>query len=686
MLGRVIDCVLGCALLRRLALTLCPPRYLPPWQRRLEEEEEGKKRVVQDEKKAELEPSTDEVVASGGRGRFYLDHKPTQSMVFLRAQRMPGRAMLERHEINSFLRRAQLGNRFKEMTIEKLGQVLGLLLAAEEKEARLRADVEAAEQGQREVQHKSLRLADLVRRHEDAKRRVLLRYMHVVKEASPVMEEGVRGGTLQLAECGLGDEEAHAVAALARGANTLEELSMRGNAITDEGARAIAAVLAGQSTVKQVDLRGNRLSETGVKALAEALERSERVRHVYVHANGTIEALGATEWSVGTLARQGAGPDGGQPPSVAVSTVCTVDCRDNDPEAGEDVGVEDVEGGGGVTYGGTPREGEGKGSGSRGPTTPARKGARRGLRGGGSGLASAPELPQSEGRSEGRGRSQSRSEVRSRSRTRTRSQSAARARRKRERAEARAARMREREQGWIGRAGGFDPGPKGGAGKRGGTVGAPARPLGAELHEPRSRTSRARSKGHPQGASRARTAGRGALPPGAGEGEGEEDDEGGHGHGQGQGRHRGAITTRSSAALASRRMGARTGSLHSVGARTLSSAHEEDIYTPSSPGQGAGEGDEQGQWAHQASGRGRQRSGTLPPLRGSHKGGGRDSRRSSGGGSGHGSQRAVEAMDSLRETQEGGVEDQYWAASAAAVLGADQDAGAPQGGGGSAVS
>ena len=65
-------------------------------------------------------------------------------------------------------------------------------------------------------------------------------------------------------------------------------------------------------------------------AIAEALERSARVRHVYVHAGGKIEALGtATEdWSNGA-------PDAGSADMMAVTTICTVDCRDNAPSANQ---------------------------------------------------------------------------------------------------------------------------------------------------------------------------------------------------------------------------------------------------------------------------------------------------------------------------------------------------------------
>ena len=119
----------------------------------------------------------------------------------------------------------------------------------------------------------------------------------------------------------LGDEEVHVVASMLRDNVTIEELQFRRNYISDDGARAIAAVLADRSALKLIDLRENHVSMIGIKAIADALERSKRVRHVFVHPGGKIEAFGSSE----TI-------DGSESTTLAVSTVCIVDVRDNIPK------------------------------------------------------------------------------------------------------------------------------------------------------------------------------------------------------------------------------------------------------------------------------------------------------------------------------------------------------------------
>jgi hypothetical protein len=65
----------------------------------------------------------DSVRAAGGRGRFYLESKPALGLIVFKGKTAPQRAWLERQGANGFLKAAQRGNRFKEMTLEKLSQV-----------------------------------------------------------------------------------------------------------------------------------------------------------------------------------------------------------------------------------------------------------------------------------------------------------------------------------------------------------------------------------------------------------------------------------------------------------------------------------------------------------------------------------------------------------------------------------
>ncbi|GBG27178.1 Hypothetical Protein FCC1311_034012 [Hondaea fermentalgiana] len=275
------------------------------------------------------EPSAKEVRASGGKGRFYLDPKPTQGMILVRAKRSAAKKMLERLDINGYLKRSQRSSKFKELVIEKLTHILGLLCIEEDEQ---RLTVRALEARKDQIDHLTRRVSTMQRRitdEEDAKRKTLLRYVQVVKTQ---MENGV----LQLAESGIGDEEIHALAAVVRGSTNVFELNLRNNEVSDSGARALAALLAGPPacSLRNVDLRNNKLTDAGVRMLAEALERAQATRHVYVHAGGKIEALGTRP--VGEVSGLGdAGADAPAGPalsqslaaSVAVHTVCVVDAR-----------------------------------------------------------------------------------------------------------------------------------------------------------------------------------------------------------------------------------------------------------------------------------------------------------------------------------------------------------------------
>ena len=203
-------------------------------------------------------------------------------------------------------------------------------MVEEEDKNHMLADMDSKDHQVDHLQKKMAYLQDALSTEEDAKRRMLLRYIHAVKEHAMSSGDGA-GGVLQLPESNITDEEVHALAALLRNNTNIDELNLRGNNITDDGARALGAVLAGRSGLRVVDLRGNKIGKGAIRVLAEALERSERVRHVYVHAGGKIEALGAGKWAA---PRAGADEEPVDPKvMVTVETICVVDVRENNPEA-----------------------------------------------------------------------------------------------------------------------------------------------------------------------------------------------------------------------------------------------------------------------------------------------------------------------------------------------------------------
>lgn len=335
-----------------------------------------------------------------------------QGLLLIKGARGPAKGLLERLDINNFLRKAQKSVHFKERIIEKLSHLLGLLLVEEEdrasalKEHTSRRD--ALEHANRKVQS----LQDRLQAEEEAKRRTLLRYVDAVKKAAEanaaaaelgaVDQEVVRrGAVVQLAEAGIGDEEMHALAALLRGNDTITELVLRANSVTDEGVRALAAVLAGPSALRVIDLRNNHVGRGGLRALSEGLERSERVNHVYVHAGGKIDALGAGLWaaprgSAGAVGDLGGSAAGGG--MATVETVCAIDVRNNTEPPRDDVldlppasELSAPRGGGGggmsATAPSTDAAGAGSGTGAsgyRGPSSPSRK-----TSGGGGGASGA---------------------------------------------------------------------------------------------------------------------------------------------------------------------------------------------------------------------------------------------------------------------------------------------------------
>ena len=228
-----------------------------------------------------------------------------------------------KHRANTFLKKAQQANNGGEMLIEKIANLYCQLFQEQQEKIRI-SDELADRERQLENMYKKLNyLQDVLATEEDAKRRILLRYIHAVKEHATAVSDG-SGGVLQLPESNMSDEEVYAIAALLRNNTSIVELNLRNNHITDDGARALGAVLADKSGLKLVDLRGNKIGPGVIKVIAEALERAERVKHVYVHQGGKIEALGACTSHVhSTLSDISS--------SVTLETVCVVDIRDNNP-------------------------------------------------------------------------------------------------------------------------------------------------------------------------------------------------------------------------------------------------------------------------------------------------------------------------------------------------------------------
>ena len=269
--------------------------------------------------------STDQVLDKGGRGRFYLEHSPTNGLISVHSRSPEAEALLKKLRMPEYLRTAQKSVRFRELVVDKIAQLLGLIVAGEEKQAELRGDIDTNNETIDHLSRKTKHMADRLDEEEDAKRRTLLQYVSTVKNmAAAEAERGGEGQVLQLTDSGIGDEEVHALAALLRGENNITELILRNNGITNDGARALGAVLSAPCGLRSVDLRENKVGEIGIRSLAEALERSSRVRHVYVHAGGKIEALGTMDRSQNQQeAKQ---------PMMKVSTVCVVDIRKNKPE------------------------------------------------------------------------------------------------------------------------------------------------------------------------------------------------------------------------------------------------------------------------------------------------------------------------------------------------------------------
>lgn len=144
-----------------------------------------------------VEPNNNDVRDSGGKGRFYVESKPTQGYLLIKGARGSAKEMVERLAVNKFLKKAQKSAHFKEMIIEKVSHLLGLLLVEEDdRKAKRREHDQRAEQMahlERVIQHMQQRL----HAEEEAKRRTLLRYVHAIKDAADATEAAQRAGALE---------------------------------------------------------------------------------------------------------------------------------------------------------------------------------------------------------------------------------------------------------------------------------------------------------------------------------------------------------------------------------------------------------------------------------------------------------------------------------------------------------
>ncbi|CEG43669.1 Leucine-rich repeat, ribonuclease inhibitor subtype [Plasmopara halstedii] len=294
-----------------------------------------------------------EDAAAAANGRFFVECRPSHGgLLLIKAKRnnftpkaqQQSIDFLEHMNINSFLKRAQKSLNTKQLLVEKIAALLTTIVTCQDAVSEIKEQNEAKNERMTHLSRKIHWMQERLTIEEDAKRKMLLRYVHEVKSRAVLASNNSSdheilssGGNLRLPESGIGDEEVHAIAALVRNATSLFELQLRGNAISSEGARAIAAVLGMSSCrLRHVDLRNNHIGRDGIKVLAEALERNERIKHVYVHVSGKIEALGTTSRApqnasvnaqISNAATFGTS-DSSQALLINVETVCVVDVRD----------------------------------------------------------------------------------------------------------------------------------------------------------------------------------------------------------------------------------------------------------------------------------------------------------------------------------------------------------------------
>ena len=115
------------------------------------------------------------------------------SMLLLRGRKPLYRDWLDKQGVNAFLKKSQLTTRFRAMVIEKIAAVYGLYMVEEEEKGKVLEEVLSRD---RQIDHllkKLTHIQDGLAAEEDAKRRMLLRYIHAVKEHAMNSPDGGAG-------------------------------------------------------------------------------------------------------------------------------------------------------------------------------------------------------------------------------------------------------------------------------------------------------------------------------------------------------------------------------------------------------------------------------------------------------------------------------------------------------------
>ncbi|RYE83470.1 MAG: hypothetical protein EOO65_03915, partial [Methanosarcinales archaeon] len=302
-----------------------------------------------------IEPNNDAVRAQQGRGRFYLQLKPTIGYTLIYGERRSAKQLLARLGMTEFLKKAQRSkpNQCRDALLLKLSHLLGLLLVEEEERAALAEHAATLQQNLTALGRINDALLGQLEAEQIARRHTVVGYVRAIKSqaitqsalstsvaalarlsgmlgsgTAPLRDstEGPLGVTIadaqpnarpatsiiRLDSCCVGDEEAHALAAVLRdenvdslpwvpasssmsptsparvsqhvqGITVVSELHMRDNHICDDGVASIATLLEQpKCAIRLVNLRGNHISMTGLQRLAEALERNTDVSSVLV--------------------------------------------------------------------------------------------------------------------------------------------------------------------------------------------------------------------------------------------------------------------------------------------------------------------------------------------------------------------------------------------------------------------
>jgi hypothetical protein len=128
-----------------------------------------------------------------GRKRFFVDAKLISggSLLLLKGRKPAYKEWLDKHGTNDFLKRAQKSQRFKDIMVEKIAQLYSLLMVEEEEKASLLETIESRDNTMEHLQNKMIYIQDGLAVEEDAKRRMLLRYIHSVKEQASSSSDGI---------------------------------------------------------------------------------------------------------------------------------------------------------------------------------------------------------------------------------------------------------------------------------------------------------------------------------------------------------------------------------------------------------------------------------------------------------------------------------------------------------------